>query len=217
VKLAAIIMATKIFGLTPQVLGLLAIVVILGPLVLYWTLRSGSQIGGSREVYQEFAQLIGASWSPPKNQADTLGPGRVKGRYLDHKISIDSTAPTGAARNQLSETVIRVHFSRSLGLGLHAGSGTFRARKSGELELADPRLAKLLRPKAKDEAGARRLLGDPAVAEAVLTLDQHCRGVAIDDGTLACAVPLPTSSEELRASVDRVINAIEPFDRALAQ
>lgn len=210
-----LLMATKIFGLSPQLLAAIGLLVVLGPLVLFWTMRSGQQIAGSRGVYQEFAAAIGANWSPPKNQADTLGPGKVKGRYLDYKITIDATAPSGAARNELPETVIRVHFPQSLGLGLNAGSGTFRARNPGSLELANPRLTKMLAAKAKDATAAQALLANPTLAEALLTLDGQCSGVAIDDGTLSCAVPLPTSSDELRGNVERVINAFTAFESAL--
>lgn len=210
-------MADKIFGLDPKLVGAAALLLVLAPLVIYLTVRSGTQMVGSRAIYKDFAGQIGVNWSPPKNEADTLGPGRVKGRYLGHKLSIDTTAPTGAARNQLSETVIRVHFSRSLGLGLNGGSGTFRARNPGELELSNAELGKLLRPKAKDEAGARRLLDDPQLAAAILELGASTRGVAIDDGTLSCAVPLPTSTTELQARVDAVVNVVEQFNRVLAQ
>lgn len=209
-------MAFVIFGLTVPQLVLAVAFVVLAPLVLYYVLRSSKQMLGSRMVYQNFAGQIGVEWSPPKNASDTLGPGRVKGRYREHKLTVDSTTPVGGNRDLLPETVIRVKFERSLGLGINGGSGSFRARKPHDVPLADARLSKALRLTTKDPDGTRRLLDQPEVAQALLTLDQRCGGVSIDDGCLACLVPLPTSFTELHAHVDAVVEAVTAVDRGAA-
>jgi hypothetical protein len=210
------VIATRILGLTTPQLVVVALVVVLAPLVVYWVIRSFKQIAGSRRIYQAFAAQVGAEWSPPKNAQDMFNPGRVKGRYRGHKLTLDTTrVPHTRESALLPEAMIRVHFSRSLRLGLHGGGGTLRARNPGELTLSNARLRKLLRPKAKDEAGARALLDRPAVAEALLALGKRCSGVGIDDGTVSCAVGLPTSTAELQAAVDQVVVAAESIDAAL--
>jgi hypothetical protein len=207
-------MSPSIFGLTLPQLAIAAAVFVLAVLVVFWVVGSMRQTVGARGVYQDFAAQLGLTWSPPKNAQDTLGPGRVKGRYRAHTLTLDSTAHSGAARRHMTETTIRVRFARSLGLGINGGSGSFRARSPRDLALADPRLGKALRLRVKDEAGARRLLDQPAVVAALLALDQRCAGMSLDDGSLACKVPLPTSTAELRGRVDLVVEAAAAVNEA---